>query len=337
MANFMDYRFMSRVPIVLDRLPQSPRQPGQWWHGSRFEGSGSRSHAARRDGTSGAAGPTPRRRLRARRRRTLLHRLFRRAKAIEQRLGTLVFHRDNTGVALTAAGRDAAALAEEIEKEIGSLEARIGDGDSEALGTIRFASVDTLIAGPLMPIIARFREVHPAIILDLRSGIGMANLRQREVDAALRAGGEPPEMLVGRRLCKIAVAIYRAKKMANENSRPLDREAWIVPNEELGHLASVRWLKENGCWPRAVLKANSLYSLTLAVASGIGLGVLPCYVADLDPRLARVGKPIDELSSDLWFLTHAELRHTARVRRLSDFLAAEFQALRPLFLGDTHG
>lgn len=257
--------------------------------------------------------------------------VFRHAKALEQRLGTLVFHRDTTGVSLTSAGREAAALAERIEEDIGALEARVGNENSDAAGPIRLATVDTLIAGPLMPLIRRFGAEYSAITLDLRSNVGMSDLRQREVDAALRAGGEPPENLVGRKLCRIAVSIYRRADRVDGVS---DDQAWVVPNAELAHLASVRWLKDAGRYAGAALQVNSLYTLAEAVANGIGHGILPCYLADLDPRLTRVGEPIDELSSDLWFLTHSELRHTRRIRVLSEFLAKEFQALRPLFQGD---
>jgi DNA-binding transcriptional LysR family regulator len=261
--------------------------------------------------------------------------VFRHARAMETRLGTLVFRRDNTGVSLTPAGREAAAVAEKIEEEIGALEARVGNEDSEAAGPIRLATVDTLIAGPLMPIVARFGQAHPRIRLDLRSGVGMADLRQREVDAALRAGGEPPEALVGRKLCRIAVAVYGAPAIAAAGAKGLDRYPWVAPGEELGHLASVQWLKSRRYWSRATLFASSLHTLALAVANRLGLGVLPCYLADGDPRLVRVGAPIDELSSTLWFLTHGELRHTARMRTLSTFLAREFQALRPLLQGES--
>ncbi|MEQ8294740.1 MAG: LysR family transcriptional regulator [Roseovarius sp.] len=262
--------------------------------------------------------------------------VFRKAKALEERLGTLVFRRDNTGVTLTAAGRDAAALAERFADEVASLEARIGDADTDASGTIRFATVDTLVAGPLMPVLAGFREAFPRITLDVRSGVGMASFRQREVDAALRAGGEPDDDLVGRRLCRIAVGIYGARQSASTAGSEWADHDWIVPDVELAHLASFAWLKQRGLLDKAVMRANSLFTLGAAVAGGIGLGILPCYFADGDPRLRRIGPPIDTLASDLWFLTHAELRHTARILALSDHLASRFKALQPLFEG-RHG
>ncbi|MHA7775291.1 LysR family transcriptional regulator [Roseibium sp. M-1] len=282
--------------------------------------------------------------------------VFRRARDMEQRIGTQLFRRDTTGVTLTAAGRDAAALAGTMELEIVSLEARIANEDREAVGTIRLATVDTLIAGPLMPVLSRFRQECPGICLDIRSGIGMADIRQRQVDAALRAGGEPPENLVGRILCRIAVALYcgrghYASTLQGEIEReaPEDQEIsnerelaafvarsrppFVVPGDDLKHLATARWCHDHKLAAEPALRANSLHTLERAVQHNMGLGLLPCYLADLNSDLVRLSAPIEDFSSDLWFLTHPELRETARVRALSDFLFLECRSLKNLFEG----
>jgi DNA-binding transcriptional LysR family regulator len=258
--------------------------------------------------------------------------VFRKANDLERRLGTRVFHRDTTGVTLTAAGREALAVARRLEEEVGTLEARICDQDAGVAGTIRLATVDTLVAGPLLPILAQLRVTEPSLVVDLRVGVGMADLRAREADAALRAGGEPPETLVGRKLCRIAVAVYGSS--AQTDACDLERAGWVTPDDELNHLASARWLREQGHSARKVMQTNSLHTLAQAVASGVGLGILPCYLADPDPRLVRIAGPIDELAGDLWFLTHPELRGTARLRALSDHVARAFQGLRSLFAGE---
>jgi len=57
-----------------------------------------------------------------------------------------------------------------------------------------------------------------------------------------------------------------------------------------------------------------------AVRAGLGAAVLPVCVADRQPGLRRLeSRP--ELSVDLWLLTHADLRRTARVQALLDWLA----------------
>lgn len=259
--------------------------------------------------------------------------VLRQAKAAEERLGTLLYRRDTTGVSLTPAGREAAIVAEEIEEAINSLEARVSNESNFAQGVIRLATVDTLIAGPLMALIRKFADENPLITLDIQSGVTMTNIRQREADAALRAGGEPPDGLVGRRLARISVAVYTARHGVPITEDEYAQANWVVPDDQLDHLASARWLRHQGYDRRAVMKANSLHTLAMGVAAGVGLGILPCYLADTDMRLQRIGNPIDPLAGDLWFLTHPELRGTTRVRALSDFMAKEITRLRPLFAG----
>ncbi len=283
--------------------------------------------------------------------------VFRRARDMEDRLGTQLFRRDTTGVTLTAAGHDAATLAKSMELEIASLETRIANEDRQPVGTVRLATVDTLIAGPLMPLVSRFRERYPDLCLDIRSGVGMADIGQREADAALRAGGEPPESLVGRRLCRIAVALYCGPEFFRKSGNPLalsqadpdpisdletlhaclarQRLPVCLPDGDLQHLATAKWLADRKRFVEPALKVNSIHTLEQAVANNMGLGLLPCYLADLNPRLVRLTAPIEEFASDLWFLTHKELRETARIRVLSDFLFREFRSLKDLFEGRT--
>lgn len=47
---------------------------------------------------------------------------------------------------------------------------------------------------------------------------------------------------------------------------------------------------------------------------------LLCLLAGADPELVRLA-PVDvAMDTDLWVLTHPDLRHSARVRVLGDFL-----------------
>ncbi len=62
-------------------------------------------------------------------------------------------------------------------------------------------------------------------------------------------------------------------------------------------------------------------------------GLLPCFIGDTDPQLQRVGE-LAEGTTTLWLLIHADLRRSARVRALVDFLVPRLVAQRPLFLGE---
>jgi len=61
-------------------------------------------------------------------------------------------------------------------------------------------------------------------------------------------------------------------------------------------------------------------------------GLLPCFVGDRDPELRRLGAPV--AMNQPWLLVHADLRRSARVRALCDFLAPPIQAARARLEGE---
>lgn len=94
-----------------------------------------------------------------------------------------------------------------------------------------------------------------------------------------------------------------------------------------------RWMAKElkGVAPR--LRTDTLTALCDATRAGLGVAALPCYLGDSHPDLRRVRAPIPEMSSELWVLTHADLRDTARVRAMTDWLVNALGAQRDLFEG----
>jgi molybdate transport repressor ModE-like protein len=259
--------------------------------------------------------------------------IFRQSKGLEATLGVQLFERDREGYNLTAAGEEVLAVAEKFEQEVERLEARIAGQDEKPEGSIRVATVDTLVSGPLPDVLRKFCSQWPNIRLDVQVSISMADILKREADVAIRAGGTPPEQLVGRKLCRIAVAVYASASAPPILEESYGDQLWLSPGSRLDHLASADWIRSLGFAKQVVLKADSLLTLANAAAANMGLAVLPCYLAEGDSRLRRIGKPIESLAGDLWFLTHPELRKVARIRSFSAHVQAQFAKLRSLFEG----
>ena len=72
----------------------------------------------------------------------------------------------------------------------------------------------------------------------------------------------------------------------------------------------------------------------MAAKGGIGLGVLPCYLADPEPGVRRVLPPIAELTRELWLITHRDLRRTARVRACMHVIGEAVERWRPALRGE---
>jgi DNA-binding transcriptional LysR family regulator len=162
----------------------------------------------------------------------------------------------------------------------------------------------------------------------------MLNLTRRDADVALRTADNPPETLVGRRVGRIAFAIYGAADHPARHETDLAGQRWIGPDDTLAGTSVARWMRARLPGSEIVLRADSLLAMQQAALAGLGLTALPCYLGDVTPGLARIGGPIAEMETALWILSHEDLRAAARVRAFTEFAYAAFRRRRALLEGE---
>ncbi len=69
-----------------------------------------------------------------------------------------------------------------------------------------------------------------------------------------------------------------------------------------------------------MFRVDSLLGMADAVVHGFGLGLLLVILVDRRRGLKRLGDPIAELDTQLWVLTHPDLRRVPRIQVFTDFL-----------------
>jgi len=263
--------------------------------------------------------------------------VFRRLGDIEGRLGVKLFDRGRAGYAPTPAGEAAGAAARRVEREVLDIERRVVGQDLRPSGTVRVTTTDTLLAGLLSAIFRDFDRAHPDIDLEVAVSNQLFSLSRREADVAVRPAGSPPETLVGRRVGTIALAVYAPRDLVAEGpaeaANDIPGADWIGPDEGMAYRDLERWMAARGLDPRCRCRVDSLFGIFALAREGAGLAVLPCYLAEGEARLARLGDPIPELATDLWLLTHPDLRRTARIRAFLDFVAKAMQDRRAVLAG----
>lgn len=265
--------------------------------------------------------------------------VFRRLKQIEEALGAVLFERHRTGYALTPAGEEMVALANRLDEEITAVGRKLAGREPAPSGELRVTTPDSLLIHLLMPMLATFRERYPEVRLDMVLSNQALNLSKRDADVAVRATDNPPENLVGRRVARIAWALYGRSvdfpAPGEVSPEELDGRNWVSLGDSLGALKTVKFVQEHVEPEKVAYKINSVLGLAEAVEAGIGIGHLPCLIGDARPSLVRLGPPNDDYAADLWLLTHPDLRHSPRVRAFLDFLAAEIARHRRFIEGQT--
>lgn len=271
--------------------------------------------------------------------------VLRRVNAFEQRLGLRLFDRLPAGYALTGGGEELLATARSMSATVTALERRLAGQDLRLEGTLRVTTTDTLMASVLPPLIARFRLAHPGILIEIATTNALANLTRRDADVAIRPASDPPEALVGRRVSGIAFALYAAsaavppqgaaQDFANQDlaNQDLANRNWIAPDDSLASSTIARWMRATLPGARIALRADSLVVMRNAALAGLGVAALPCYLGDRTPGLIRIHAPIAAMATDLWVLTHEDLRRTGRVSAFTEFMAAALGTERDLLEG----
>ncbi len=269
--------------------------------------------------------------------------VFRRIAAIESKLGQPLFDRLATGYRPTALGEELAAVAERMEAEVQALQRRIGGRDQRLGGRIRLTAPDDLADHLLVEPLARFQAAYPEIRLEMIVDNRMLNLTRREADLAVRPTGSPESSLIGRRVARLASAIYAAassfdgiagrSEVMAETRFDAARFNWIGWEEDAEANRLKAWLDATVPPECITYRCNSLVNQFHALKAGMGLAVLPCFLGDSDPNLRRLALPEGLGDIDLWILSHADLRQSARVRALADFLFQELKRQRSRLAG----
>lgn len=264
---------------------------------------------------------------------------FRRLNDLEGRIGARLFERLPGGIyAPTPEGERFSATAERIEAETAALDRDVTGRDTRLTGSLRVTSSETLAYAVLTAELARFRELHPGIVVELVIDNRVLSLSRREADIALRVTRPKEPDLFGRKLAEIAWTLYASPALMERDGPVRDPGSRDVISwgAEVTGIAAADWIGEHVPASRVVYRASSLVNQLTAARLGIGVVLLPCYLGDNDPQLVRAWqKPIAELSRELWIVTHADLRKTARVRAFFEVVGDGLAARQHLFAGTT--
>ena len=247
--------------------------------------------------------------------------VYRRILGLEKKQSVRLFERIDGAYALTAAGEEMQASAERISEEVDGLTRKMSGRDLRLSGVVRVTTVDTLALRFLGPHFAAFNQAYPGIELEIILDTQHLNLSKRQADIAIRPTNHPPDTLVGRRVSDLSFGVFASPDYlaTHAGEDDLSAHAWLGFDETLSHLKPARWMVEDLTNPKITMKTNNFFALLGAAVSGMGLVWLPCYMGDEEPGLTRFPGIDLRLGSVLWLLTHADLRHTARIRAFLDF------------------
>ena len=260
----------------------------------------------------------------------------RRVSALEAALEQTLFERAPGGFILTAAGRALVPHAEAMAAAAARIHSA-REGGSALSGQLRVSVSEGFGGSFIAPRLGGFTTAHPELEIDLVASSGFLNPSRREADMAVLLARPRKGPLITRKLSDYSLGLYapadRLDWQAAVAEAPLSRARIPVIGyvPDILYAPELDYLGEIEPGLRAGVRSSSILAQRRMIAGGAGVGVLPCFLAAGDPALVRV-RPDQMIGRSFWLALHRDVAPQPRIRAFIDWLDAEVQKSRGLFV-----
>jgi DNA-binding transcriptional LysR family regulator len=207
--------------------------------------------------------------------------------ATEKRLGARLLHRSTRGVAPTEVGALYYEKCKLIAREIDEADNLATLLQSQVGGTLRISTSVAFGRRVLVPLVLRYMRQHPEVTIDLAFDDRYVNLVEQGADLAIRMGRLADSTLGARYLgtnpwLMAASPSYLRERGTPRTAADLAAHACLVYSSVQG---DDRWSLatpdgvELAVPVKGPLRSNNLSAVLAAARAGLGLAVLPWYVA----------------------------------------------------------
>lgn len=257
----------------------------------------------------------------------------RRIRELERSLNTTLFKRSKAGFSMTEAGLRLLQFAEGMENNANAIEETVvGSEKADAFGAVRIASMEGIGSMYLTRCMADFSKAYPSIQVELITDTRLLDMTRREADIFVSFFRPKGRRLSVKKAGEFKIFLYASSGYLQSYPKPvdlkdLDNHGFIDFIDEHIHIKENRWLSDILRPTHVVFKSTSLVSQFIAASGGVGIAMLPSYVAahnkDLQPVLPNYFSV-----RDIWLSVHEDLLHIRRIKAVISFLESRVAADR---------
>jgi DNA-binding transcriptional LysR family regulator len=257
----------------------------------------------------------------------------RQISSLEDSLGLKLFIRHARGLVLTEVGEQLFRTAHRMHFELQNVEAQMSESQEIPAGPLLVTTTVGFGSTWLASRIAEFVLLYPTIQLEIKLNDAELDLAMREADIAIRLHRPNQSEMIQRKLFTVHFHVYASKSYLKDHSAPatideLDHHRIISFGEPSpSYLGDVNFLERVGRsdnHPRVpALKVNAIYGMMQACRQGIGLALLPDYIAEEETELVRVLDALETPEFETYFVYPPTLKSSKRVGVFRDFLVGK--------------
>ena len=244
---------------------------------------------------------------------------------LEKEIGARLLKKKDGRYISTTDGENIFTRANQMAKEAWQIEKFSENQSDEISGTVRITSIESLVSCCLVNKMRSLRKKFPSLTLEFICNDENLSFNKRETDLAIRLKKPTVVNIVTRKLGYIGFALYgKSSSKRFRKTNITDIEDWITYDDDYLHLPEAKWIQSKMKKSDPIIKSNNASVLIAAISSGLGVGVLPCYRADNDPSLVRIGPSRPVITREAWLLIHTDYRSNPKTCCVIDWITDVF-------------
>lgn len=265
----------------------------------------------------------------------------RRVRALEDHFGTPLLKKEGGKMVPTSFGQSVLDHVRRMQDEAAAINRSSASLEDSLSGVVRISATEGIGTAWLPPVLQVFRQSHPDMLFDVGIGFEEFNLAQREADIALRWQSPGTQnSLVARKVADVTFGLFASAGYLQKNGVPQSLEDLEHHDAVLAMIKDEHplWMMDDNDNPihmpeNVTFRTNNIWAFKTALGAGYGIGVIPlcsCGITEGLP-ITRVLPNFSQIEG-LYLVAHEDVRRSARIRAVYDFIADAMKKDAAFFL-----
>ena len=251
--------------------------------------------------------------------------LSRRLHKLEESLATKLFERTVDGHVLTKDGIKLLQYARRMEVDAGQAFDEIKEHKNLNSGKVRIGVTEAFGSFFIAPHLTELKKQFPNIKIELVHFARDVKISRNEADIAIAVEKPKSTSTIITKLCDYQLQLYGHASYLNEidgkvRVNELSRYQWVSYIDNLLFTEQLSYLKELNANIEPTFQSTSITSQYSAIKSGLGIGILPCFLAEQDASLIKLCSDDINVVRSFYLVTHPESKRISQVETVWQYL-----------------
>jgi DNA-binding transcriptional LysR family regulator len=264
----------------------------------------------------------------------------RRIDKLETRLSLKLLDRTRRGVVIRNEAKSLLKHIREMENHASYFEDVVTRETTESRQTVRVATMEGIASCYLARRLTALGQFSAKVNIELVSIPQTVDLSRKEADIFISFYNPNSRGLKSALYGKFSLFLYCSPDYLRNHGMPHNRDelqshTYVGYIEDLLAIHAVRWLDEVVLNPKMSFQSNSILAQRNAAAEGMGIVLLPTFVAAEVSGLQRVLPDQISVRREVWVSIRTEQSHLARIKTVTQFMKHIFNADSDFLMGKT--